>query len=160
MLNGTFASWLALSVGSCAFLIGLATATMPLNEKGYYLAVLLYGLFGVVSLQKTLRDRAEGIPTTGMYTALCWFAVLSAIVLLAVGLAYATLALSEKGFYGMAFILALFSGITVQKNTRDIAQLGDIPEPTLTAPAPTLAPSLTANKDAFLEVEHNTESNR
>ena len=28
--------------------------------------------------------------------------------------------LSEKGFYGMAFILSLFAIITVQKNIRDL----------------------------------------
>ncbi|HUN22932.1 MAG TPA: YiaA/YiaB family inner membrane protein [Anaerolineales bacterium] len=30
-----------------------------------------------------------------------------------------TLWLSEKGFFGIAFILSLFSAIVVQKNTRD-----------------------------------------
>jgi uncharacterized membrane protein YiaA len=30
------------------------------------------------------------------------------------------LLLSEKGFYGMSFLLSLFSAITVQKNTRDL----------------------------------------
>ena len=30
------------------------------------------------------------------------------------------LALSEKGFYGMSFTLALFAAIAVQKNTRDL----------------------------------------
>ena len=37
------------------------------------------------------------------------------------GLWNATLTLSEKGFYGMAFTLSLFAAITVQKNTRDCA---------------------------------------
>jgi uncharacterized membrane protein YiaA len=32
----------------------------------------------------------------------------------------AELLLSEKGFYGMSFTLALFSAIAVQKNTRDV----------------------------------------
>jgi hypothetical protein len=33
----------------------------------------------------------------------------------------ATLALSEKGFYAMAFALSLFAAIAVQKNIRDVA---------------------------------------
>ena len=37
-----------------------------------------------------------------------------------VGLWNATLLLSEKGFYAMAFILSLFAVITIQKNTRDL----------------------------------------
>jgi len=92
---------------------------MPLNEKGYYFTVLLYGLFAAISLQKSVRDQLEGIPVTSIYYGLSWFATLSAILLLAVGLWNATLALSEKGFYTMSFMLALFGAIAVQKNTRD-----------------------------------------
>lgn len=114
------AAWVALFVGFLAFLVGLWNASMLLNEKGYYLTVLLYGLFSAVSLQKSVRDQLEDIPVTPIYFGLCWTSVLIAIVLLGVGLWNATLALSEKGFYAMAFALSLFAAITVQKNTRDI----------------------------------------
>ena len=117
------ASWGALLIGLIAFMIGLVNATMQLNEKGYYLTVLLFGLFGVISLQKSVRDRAEDIPVTALYYGLCWVAVSAALVLLCVGLWNADLLLSEKGFYGMAFTLALFGAITVQKNVRDSAPL-------------------------------------
>lgn len=113
------ASWVALLLGAVAYLIGLFNAEMPLNEKGYYLTLLLFGLFAAVSLQKSVRDRVEGIPVTGLYYAICWFSVIAALVLLAVGLFNATLLLSEKGFYAMAFALSLFGAVAVQKNTRD-----------------------------------------
>ena len=113
------AAWAALCVGFLAFLIGLWNASMLLNEKGYYLTVLLYGLFSAVSLQKSVRDQLEDIPVTPIYFGLCWTSVIIAIVLLSVGLWNATLTLSEKGFYAMAFVLSLFAAITVQKNTRD-----------------------------------------
>lgn len=115
------ASWAALIIGILAFLIGLWNATMPLNEKGYYFTVLMFGLFAAVSLQKSVRDRLEGIPVTGIYYGLCWTAVIMAVVLLTVGLWNATLTLSEKGFYAMAFVLTLFASVAVQKNTRDSA---------------------------------------
>ena len=76
------ASWVALLLGAAAYLIGLFNATMALNEKGYYLTLLLFGLFAAVSLQKSVRDRVEGIPVSGLYYALCWFALLSALMLL------------------------------------------------------------------------------
>ncbi|TGE25055.1 hypothetical protein E5K00_07615 [Hymenobacter aquaticus] len=113
------ASWVALLAGMVAYNVGLWNATMPLNEKGYYFTILLYGLFAAVSLQKTVRDQLEGIPVTNIYYGLCWFATLSAVLLLSVGLWNATLTLSEKGFYAMAFMLSLFAAIAVQKNTRD-----------------------------------------
>jgi uncharacterized membrane protein YiaA len=117
------ASWGALLIGSSAFLIGLWNAQMQLNEKGYYLTLLLYGLFAAVSLQKTVRDRAEGIAVTNMYAGLCWVSLLAAILLLTIGLWNATLAPSEKGFYAMSFVLSLFAVVAVQKNVRDLGSL-------------------------------------
>lgn len=114
------ASWFALLAGMGGFLVGLFNATMALNEKGYYFAVLMFGLFAVISLQKTVRDQLEKIPVTGLYYGLAWFATLLAVGLLLVGLWNATLTLSEKGFYAMAFLLSLFGAIAVQKNTRDM----------------------------------------
>jgi uncharacterized membrane protein YiaA len=113
------ASWVALGAGMLGFLIGLGRAEMPLNEKGYYFTVLMYGLFSVVSVQKSVRDRLEGIAVTDIYYGLSWFSTLLAIALLVVGLWNATIMPSEKGYYAFSFLLALFGAIAVQKNTRD-----------------------------------------
>lgn len=119
------ASWAALGLGMVAYLIGLWNASsMQLNEKGYYFALLVLGLYSAVSLQKVVRDRMEDIPVTGIYYGLSWLALGIAISLLLVGLYNATLQLSEKGFYIMAFALALFGAITVQKNVRDLQAAG------------------------------------
>ncbi len=115
------ASWTALFVGMLAFLIGLWNADMQLNEKGYYLTVLLYGLFSAVSLQKSVRDRMEGIPVTNIYYGLCWVSTGIALLFLTVGLWNATMMLSEKGFYAMSYLLSLFAAVAVQKNVRDMA---------------------------------------
>ncbi|MEH6709653.1 MAG: inner membrane protein YiaA [Paraglaciecola polaris] len=115
----TLASVAALVIGTVAYGIGLFNAEMPLNEKGYYLIIMLYGLFSMVSLQKTIRDKAEGIKTSSIYQTLSWASSGFAIALLAVGLYNAELALSEKGFYAMAYVLSLFAAVTVQKNVRD-----------------------------------------
>ena len=114
------ASWIALLTGMISYCIGLWNAQMALNEKGYYFAILLFGLFSVISVQKSVRDRLEGIPVTDMYYGISWFTTLVSILLLIIGLWNATLQLSEKGFYAMSFLLSLFAAITVQKNTRDL----------------------------------------
>jgi uncharacterized membrane protein YiaA len=113
------ASWVALLAGSAGFGIGLWNSKMALNEQGYYFTVLAYGLFSVISLQKSVRDRAEGIPVTGLYFGLCWASVMLCIALLGIGLWNAALLPSEKGFYGMSFLLSLFGAVAVQKNVRD-----------------------------------------
>jgi uncharacterized membrane protein YiaA len=113
------ASWIALGTGVIGYLIGLYRAEMLLNEKGYYFTVLMFGLFSVVSLQKSVRDKLEKIPVTDLYYGICWFVTILSILLLVVGLWNATLLPSEKGFYAFSFLLSIFGAITVQKNTRD-----------------------------------------
>ena len=56
---------------------------------------------------------SDGIFTvSGSYFGMCYAAV---------GLWNATLLRSEKGFYAMSFVLALYAAVTVQKNGRDAA---------------------------------------
>lgn len=114
------ASWAALLIGFSAYLIGLFNATMELNEQGYYFAILIFGLYAAVSLQKAVRDKEEDIPVTNIYFGISWLALIISISLIGIGLFNAeSISLSEKGFYGMAFVLSLFAAVTVQKNIRD-----------------------------------------
>ncbi|WP_374665238.1 inner membrane protein YiaA [Ramlibacter sp.] len=115
------ASWTALFVGGLTFLWGVWNAKMELNEQGYYFTLLMYGLFSAVSLQKTVRDRLENIPVTNIYYSLCWTSLILSILLLVIGLWNASLNGTEKGFFAMSFLLALFGAVTVQKNVRDNA---------------------------------------
>lgn len=117
------ASWVALLAGAVGFMIGLWNANMPLHEKGYYLVILLYGLFSAASLQKTVRDQLEEIPVTAIYYGLCWTSMAVCIVLLLISLWNAELSISEKGFYIMSFLLSLFGVVATQKNIRDLNYL-------------------------------------
>jgi uncharacterized membrane protein YiaA len=120
------ASWVALLIGVSLYFIGLWNAAMELNEKGYYFSILFFGLFAVISIQKTIRDRAEGIPVTNIYYGVAWVAVLVDLLLLAVGLWNADMILFEKGFYGVTMVLSLFAVISVQKNVRDMAAFAEV----------------------------------
>lgn len=122
------ASWMAVLIGMVSYCIGLWNADMLLNEKGYYFTILLFGLFSVVSVQKSVRDRQEGIQVSDMYYGISWFTTIASITLLVIGLWNADLLLSEKGFYAMSFLLSLFAAIAVQKNTRDIQFLDQLEE--------------------------------
>ena len=105
---------------------------MQLNEKGYYLNLLLYGLFASISLQASVRDRSECVAVTGLYCALCWVSLCAVILLSTVGPWNATLAPSEKGLYAMSFVPSLFAMVAVQKNVRDLG----VAEPTAQMPVP------------------------
>ena len=119
------ASWFALLTGTLGYCIGLLNASMELNEKGYYFTILLFGLFAVISVQKSVRDRSEGLAVTDLYYGISWFATIASMVLLTIGLWNADMMLSEKGFYAMSFCLSMFSAIAVQKNTRDTKMFND-----------------------------------
>ncbi|AVP99087.1 hypothetical protein C7S18_18785 [Ahniella affigens] len=122
------AAWTALLIGLVSYFVGLWNAEWPLYEKGFYLSIILFGLYAAVSLQKSVRDRLEGIPVTGIYYGLSWLALAMALLMLIVGLWNADLQRVEKGFYAMSFLLALFGAVTVQKNVRDSASAdNDIP---------------------------------
>lgn len=114
------ATWGVVIIGLLSYCIGLWNATMELNEKGYYFAILLMGIYAVISLQKAVRDKAENIKTSDMYYGISWVIVIASLLLLTIGLRNADLLLSEKGFYAVSYLLSLFGAITVQKNTRDI----------------------------------------
>ncbi|MDU1905642.1 MAG: inner membrane protein YiaA [Dysgonomonas sp.] len=113
------ATWAVLIIGIVCYLVGLYNAEMELNEKGYYFTILLFGLFSVVTLQKSVRDKMEGIRVTNIFFAISWFGTIVSILLLIVGLWNAELLLSEKGFYGIAFLMSMYAAISVQKNIRD-----------------------------------------
>jgi len=119
------ASWVALITGMVAYCVGLWNATMEFNEKGYYFVILLFGLFSVISVQKSVRDKQEGVAVTDLYYGISWFVTLASIVLLVIGLWNAELERSEKGFYAMSFLLSLFAAIAVQKNTRDVKYIDE-----------------------------------
>jgi uncharacterized membrane protein YiaA len=121
------ASWVALGTGVLAFLIGLWNAALELHIKGYFFTVMMFGLFAAVSVQKCVRDRMEGIPVTNIYYGLSWTATIMAIVLITTGLWHAVLSRAEKGFYGISFMMSMFSAIAVQKNTRDLEQANKEP---------------------------------
>ena len=113
------ATWGVVIIGLLSYCIGLWNATMELNEKGYYFSILLMGIYAVISLQKAVRDKAENIKVNDMYYGISWVIVITSLLLLIIGLRNADLELSEKGFYGISYVLSLFGAITVQKNTRD-----------------------------------------
>jgi|SRR6185295_12610119 len=117
------ASWVALFAGGGAYLVGLWSADVPLNVKGYYFTIFVYGLFSAVSLQKSVRDRLEGIPVTSIYFGLCWLSLGLSLLLLIIGLWNASLSSAEKGFCAMSFLLSLFAVVAIQKNIRDVAAL-------------------------------------
>ena len=134
------ASWVALIIALLAYGVGLWNAELDPSEKGFLGTLLLLGLFSAIAVQKSVRDRAEGVPVTSIFLGLSWAMVLTSLVLVSTALVNAPLELSEKGFFGLSFTMALFSVVAVQKNVRDLAAAGPAPA----APKPVVEPDVKA----------------
>jgi uncharacterized membrane protein YiaA len=122
------ASWIGLLAGGITYCIGLWNSTLAISEKGFYFTILMYGIFSAVSLQKAVRDKLDGIKVTNIYMGIAWFSTLLSLLLLVIGLWNSAMLPSEKGFYAMSFLLALFAGVAVQKNIRDIGDTDMVSE--------------------------------
>lgn len=55
----TALSYFAFAAGIILFSIGMYRVDLPMNEKGYYIAVMILIIFGAISTQKVVRDNAE-----------------------------------------------------------------------------------------------------
>ena len=71
---------------------------------------------------------------TPAFVGASWVALVIAVTAFAVGLWNADMLLSEKGFYGLGYTMALFAVIAVQKNIRDLAAAGPAPRSTPAEP--------------------------
>lgn len=122
------ASWIGLLAGGITYCVGLWNSNLVLSEKGFYFTILMYGIFSAVSLQKAVRDKLDNIKVTSIYMGIAWTSTLLSLLLLVIGLWNSTMLPSEKGFYAMSFLLALFAGVAVQKNIRDIGDSDEVTE--------------------------------
>lgn len=55
----TFLAYFTFAAGVILFIVGLYNADLELNEKGYYLAVMLLVAVGAILTQKVVRDNTE-----------------------------------------------------------------------------------------------------
>lgn len=113
------AAWVALGLAVLVYMISLWRADMEPFEKGFFLGAFFFGLVSAVGLQKSVRDRHEGVPVTTIYLGVSWLGLAISIGMLAWGLWNSPLLPSENGLYGIAFAMAVFATVVVQKNVRD-----------------------------------------
>jgi uncharacterized membrane protein YiaA len=113
-------SWSAFAIGVLAYIAALWNMNMETETKGYYFTVFMFGLYAAVSVQKSVRDKIEGIPVSDIYYGISWLGIILALLLFGIAL-YNTdeMNIEQKGFYTMSYVLSLFASIVVQKNTRD-----------------------------------------
>lgn len=117
------AGWLALGIFAITYLVALWRMGVPETETYFFVTVFAFGLFGVVSVVKSVRDREDGVPVTGIFYGLSWVAAGAPALIMAWYLWQVSL-LNElqRGLLFLTFMAAIFAAIVVQKNIRDMAE--------------------------------------
>ncbi|ECC9540524.1 TPA_asm: hypothetical protein GNC10_002570 [Salmonella enterica subsp. salamae serovar 42:z:1,5] len=98
-----FISWLLIIVGAAIYIIGLWYVCPLLNGKGYFLGVLMTGMFVTyVYLREEMRERLDA-----RFTSVCQMVMLITVGLLVVGVWNAPLLPVERVVYLVAFFICL-----------------------------------------------------
>lgn len=115
------AGWAALTVFAGTYAVSLWRMDIPVIEAYFYVTIVLFGLFGVVSVVKSVRDKEDGIPVTGLFYGLAWVATIAPITIMSIYLLQiSTLDELQRGFLFLTFVACVFAVVVVQKNTRDL----------------------------------------
>ena len=117
------AAWLAVGVFSLTFLTALWRMPIPEPEVYFYVTVFAFGLFGVVSVVTSVRDKEEGVPVTGVFYGLSWVAAAAPVLTMGWYL-WQVSGLDElqRGLLFLTYVASVFAAIVVQKNIRDTAE--------------------------------------
>ncbi|MEG0955973.1 MULTISPECIES: inner membrane protein YiaB [Citrobacter freundii complex] len=115
MKTTRFMAWLLFLSGALIYVIGLWRACPLLNGKGYFLGVLMTGMFVTYAYQ-----RAENSNQNDEHFArTCQMVALITVGLLLVGVLNAPLMLLEIGLYPVAFFVCLAGQIMLMRPLKE-----------------------------------------
>ena len=103
MKTTRFMAWLLFLSGALIYVIGLWRACPLLNGKGYFLGVLMTGMFVTYAYQRAENSNQND----EHFTRVCQMVALITVGLLLLGMLNAPLSLIEMGAYPMAFFVCL-----------------------------------------------------
>jgi len=114
-------SWFAFVLGPTTFFYTAWYApTVGATDRFFLYTAVLFSFFGSLSVSKSVRDRQEGVPITGLFYGLSWVAALTPFVLVVYYLTfYSDMEGSYRALLGMAYSLATFAVLAIAKNERD-----------------------------------------
>jgi uncharacterized membrane protein YiaA len=116
-------SWFAFGLGAVTFFYtAWYSPGMTPSDRFFLYTAVLFSLFGSLSVSKSVRDREEGVPITGLFFGLSWVAALAPFLLVAFNLGfYSAIPEANRALLAMAFALATYAVLAIAKNERDRA---------------------------------------
>lgn len=91
-------------IGALAYLVGIWRTCPLFSGKGYFLGVLVMGMFAILAHQRTMQETG---PDDG-FASLCRLVVLLSLGLLMVGAWFVPVGWNEKIIYVVAWFVCLY----------------------------------------------------
>ena len=95
---------LLMSIGALVYLVGIWRTCPLFSGKGYFLGVLVMGMFAVLTHQRTAQEAQRD----GDFISLCRLVVLLSAGLLLVGAWFVPAPWREKSIYVMAWFVCMY----------------------------------------------------
>lgn len=95
---------LLMSIGALVYLVGIWRTCPLFSGKGYFLGVLVMGMFAVLTHQRTAQEAQRD----GDFISLCRLVVLLSAGLLLVGACFVPAPWREKSIYVMAWFVCMY----------------------------------------------------
>lgn len=135
------ASWFALVVALGTYVVALWRMPLTYDQRWFYGTVLAFGLFGVIAVVKSVRDKEDDIAITPQFYFLSWVAALGPLIAFAIYLLNAPQDELTRGFLFLSYMFAVFAAVVVQRNVRDLADWNAAnPKPRTAEPGPAAVP--------------------
>ena len=109
---------LLMSLGALVYLLGIWRTCPLFSGKGYFLGVLVMGMFAILAHQRTMREKA---PDDG-FASLCRLVLLLSVGLLMVGAWFVPAGWDEKIIYVAAWFVCLY-GVSAMPHKALAAQM-------------------------------------
>ncbi len=103
--------WLLFLSGALIYCTGLWWSCPLLSEKGYFLGVLMTGMFVTYAYQRAVNLNQND----ERFASVCQMVALITVGLLLVGILNAPLSLLEMGVYPMAFFVCLLGQVLLMR---------------------------------------------
>lgn len=105
---------LLMAIGALIYLVGIWRTCPLFSGKGYFLGVLVMGMFAMLAHQRTMREERKN---DDGFASLCRPVLLLSIGLLMVGAMFVPAAWNEKAIYVVAWFVCIYGASAVPCKT-------------------------------------------
>ncbi|HCB1498463.1 putative membrane protein YiaA [Klebsiella oxytoca] len=113
-MKNNIISRLLMAIGGLVYLVGIWRTCPQFSDKGYFLGVLVMGIFAMLAHQRTMQEERK---KDDGFASLCRLVLLLSVGLLMVGAWFVPTGWDEKIIYVAAWFVCLYGASTLPRKT-------------------------------------------